>query len=199
MPRVRYLLMLMALLVVSGQAAAQVYKYVDENGVTVFTNIPPNSGRYKVHNLGCYGMCRKGVDWRAIPLKTNEFEPEIRATSEVYNVDEALIRAVIHAESWFDPEAVSRTGAQGLMQLMPATQLRFGVSNPFDPVESLTGGVAYLDWLLSEFEGDWELAVAAYNAGENAVREHGGVPPYNETREYLRRIRILYSRYRSGS
>ena len=180
-------------------APAQVYKYVDENGVTVFTNIPPNSGRYKVHNLGCYGMCRKSVDWRAIPLKTREFEPEIRATSEVYNVDEALIRAVIHAESWFDPEAVSHTGAQGLMQLMPATQSRFGVNDPFDPVESLTGGVAYLDWLLTEFEGDWELAVAAYNAGENAVRRHDGVPPYDETREYLRRVRILYSRYRSGS
>lgn len=180
-------------------AGAQVYKYVDENGVTVFTNIPPNSGRYNVHNLGCYGTCRKGVNWDATPLKTADYHPEISATSEVYDVDEALIRAVIHAESWFNPEAVSRSGAQGLMQLMPATQARFGVTDPFDPVESLTGGVAYLDWLLGEFEGDWELAVAAYNAGENAVREHGGVPPYSETREYVRRIRILYSRYRSGS
>lgn len=190
--------LLLALLVLSASAAAQVYKYVDENGVTNFTNIPPNSGKYKVHNLGCYGTCRKGVNWRATPLKVSEFQPEIRATSEVYGVDEALIRAIIHAESWFNPEAVSRTGAQGLMQLMPATQTRFGVADPFDPVESLTGGVAYLDWLLSEFKGDWELAVAAYNAGENAVRRHDGIPPFDETREYVRRVRILYSRYRSG-
>ena len=110
-------------------------------------------------------------------------------------VDEALVRAIMHAESWFNPAAVSHAGAQGLMQLMPATQARFGVADPFDPVDNISAGVAYLAELLDEFDNDWELAVAAYNAGENAVRRHAGIPPFSETREYVRRIRILRMRY----
>jgi soluble lytic murein transglycosylase-like protein len=81
------------------------------------------------------------------------------------------------------------------MQLMPATQQRFGVRNPFDPLDNITAGVAYLAWLHEEFSGDLERVIAAYNAGENAVRRHGGIPPYPETREYVRRVNILYRRY----
>lgn len=84
------------------------------------------------------------------------------------------------------------------MQLMPATQRRFGVRNPFDPVDNISAGVAYLSWLLEEFQGDLDRAIAAYNAGENAVRRHGGIPPYPETREYVRRVNILYQRYRES-
>jgi soluble lytic murein transglycosylase-like protein len=176
-------------------AAAQIYTYTDENGVTVFTDRKPDSNRYDVHDLGCYGTCRKGVDWRRTPLKHGVFDAEIRAASEIFGVDDALVRAIVHAESWYEPEAVSRSGAQGLMQLMPATQRRFGVANPFDPLDNITAGVAYLAWLYEEFSGDLDRVIAAYNAGENAVRRHGGIPPYPETREYVRRVNILYRRY----
>ncbi|MEX2497289.1 MAG: transglycosylase SLT domain-containing protein [Wenzhouxiangellaceae bacterium] len=185
------------LAVVSSAANAQVYRYEDENGITVLTNIKPEPGRYQdVRNIGCYGTCIKGVDWHATPLRRAEFSGEVRAAAEVHGVDEALVRAVMHAESWFNPSAVSHAGAQGLMQLMPATQSRFGVADPFDPLDNISAGVAYLAELLEDFENDWELAVAAYNAGETAVRKYGGIPPFAETREYVRRIRILRARYR---
>jgi len=175
---------------------AQVYRYTDENGITVLTNIKPEPGRYEnVRNVGCYGTCIKGVDWHATPLKRSEYREELRAAAEVHGVDEALVRAIMHAESWFNPAAVSHAGAQGLMQLMPATQARFGVADPFDPLDNISAGVAYLAELLDEFD-DWELAVAAYNAGENAVRRYAGIPPFSETQEYVRRIRILRMRYR---
>jgi soluble lytic murein transglycosylase-like protein len=180
-------------------ALAQVYTYVDENGITVYTNSKPDTTRYRVRNIGCYGTCRTGVDWNRTPLKNGEFADEVAAVADVFGVDSALIRAVMHVESWFQVDAVSSAGAQGLMQLMPGTQKRFGVSNPFDPLDNITAGAAYLAWLLEEFEGDLTRAIAAYNAGENAVRRHGGVPPFSETREYVRRVNIMYQRYRTGS
>jgi hypothetical protein len=175
---------------------AQVYTYVDENGVTVFTDRKPDTVRYRVRNLGCYGTCRTGVNWDRTPLKIQPFAAEVQAAAEIFGVDQALIRAIMHAESWFEPQAVSRAGAQGLMQLMPATQQRFGVIDPFDPLQNITAGVEYLAWLMREFDADLHRVIAAYNAGENAVKRHGGVPPYDETREYLRRVNILYQRYR---
>lgn len=181
----------------SAPSRAQVYRYTDENGITVLTNIEPEPGRYEnVRNVGCYGTCIKGVDWHATPLKRSEYREELRAAAEVHGVDEALVRAIMHAESWFNPAAVSHAGAQGLMQLMPATQARFGVADPFDPLDNISAGVAYLAELLDAFDDDWELAVAAYNAGENAVRRYAGIPPFSETQEYVRRIRILRMRYR---
>ena len=183
----------------SGSVLGQIYTYVDENGITVFTDRKPDTQRYRVRNLGCYGTCRTGVDWERTPLKADRFAPEIEAASEVFGVEAALIRAVMHAESWFEADAVSHAGAQGLMQLMPDTARRFGVSNAFDPVDNITGGAAYLAWLAEKFERDLIRMVAAYNAGENAVVRHDGVPPYPETQEYVRRVRILYRRYRENS
>jgi soluble lytic murein transglycosylase-like protein len=197
---VRILVLVLAALTMvmaSASSLAQVYRYTDENGITVLTNIKPAPGRFEdVRNVGCYGTCIKGVDWQATPLKRSEYREEIRAAAAVHGVDEALVRAIMHAESWFNPAAVSHAGAQGLMQLMPATQARFGVADPFDPLANISAGVAYLAVLLDEFDNDWELAVAAYNAGETAVRRHAGIPPFAETREYVRRIRILRMRYR---
>lgn len=188
--------MVLALTTAGWPAEAQVYRYTDENGITVLTNVKPEPGRYEnVRNVGCYGTCIKGVDWHSTPLKRTEYRDEVRAAAEIHGVDEALVRAIMHAESWFNPAAVSHAGAQGLMQLMPATQARFGVADPFDPLDNISAGVAYLAELLDEFENDWELAVAAYNAGETAVRRHAGIPPFSETREYVRRIRILRMRY----
>jgi soluble lytic murein transglycosylase-like protein len=96
--------------------------------------------------------------------------------------------AVVRHESGFDPEARSPAGARGLMQLMPATARRFGVDDPDDPAQNLRGGTRYLRWLLDRYQGDVRLALAGYHAGEGAVARHGGVPPYRETREYVRRV-----------
>ena len=109
-----------------------------------------------------------------------------------YRIDPKLLLAVIATESAFQVDAVSPRNAQGLMQLMPETAARFGVKNPFDPAENIRGGTRYLRWLLATFTGDLKLALAAYNAGEEAVMRYGGVPPYPETQTYLQRVRLLY-------
>jgi soluble lytic murein transglycosylase-like protein len=112
----------------------------------------------------------------------------IRKLSERYGLAPELVQAVIRQESAFDPFAVSVKGAQGLMQLMPGTAERFGVQDVFDPAENIHGGVRYLRHLLDRYEGDTRLALAAYNAGEGAVDRYKGIPPYAETRDYVRRI-----------
>ena len=147
----------------------------------------------------CYASDPKcnQLDWEKIPLNRSAFREAIQTAAEEYAVDDALIRAIIHAESAYQPEALSPKGAQGLMQLMPATQAELQVVDVFDPVSNIDGGTLYLSRLLGQFDQNVELAAAAYNAGPGAVREYGGVPPYKETKEYVRRIKILYRRYRS--
>ncbi|MCW8925126.1 MAG: lytic transglycosylase domain-containing protein [Xanthomonadales bacterium] len=194
---------LLVILSLSGahSVQAQVYKFTDENGVTHYTSVRPESlANVAVLNFPCYASDPKcsQLDWEHIPLNRRAFEEEIRAAAEVFEVDGALVRAIIHAESAYQPDALSPRGAQGLMQLMPTTQQELQVVDVFDPVDNITGGTRYLAALLDQFDQDVELATAAYNAGPNAVRKHGGVPPYAETREYVRRVKILYRRYRSG-
>lgn len=191
------LLLALLLVTVSGNAgASQIYKYVDENGVVTYTNVKPDRNRYRVVDLGCYGSCGRRVDWHQVALRNEDFSNEIRQLSNQFAVDPALVRAIVHAESHFNPRAVSRKGAQGLMQLMPATQKQYGVSNPFEPLQNLSAGIEHLAELLRRFDGSINLATAAYNAGEGAVRQHNGVPPFQETREYVRRVNILYDRYK---
>jgi soluble lytic murein transglycosylase-like protein len=177
---------------------AQVYKWVDENGIVTYSNIaPPKQQDFQVLRFPCYAAdpkCRS-VSWEKIPLNTQAFRTEIRSASQFNAVDESLIRAIIHAESAYQADALSPKGAQGLMQLMPETQVELDVSNPFDPEDNIQGGARYLSQLMAEFDGDLELAAAAYNAGSNAVYKYGGVPPYDETQEYVRRVKILYRRY----
>jgi len=179
-------------------AAAQVYKWVDENGIVTFSNIaPPTDQDYQVLRFPCYAAdpkCRS-VSWEKVPLNTRSFSREIQSAAAFNSVEESLIRAIIHAESAYQPDARSPKGAQGLMQLMPATAADLHVSNPFDPAENIDGGARYLSRLLAEFKGDLDLAAAAYNAGPQAVYKYGGVPPYDETQEYVRRVKILYRRY----
>lgn len=179
-------------------AQGQVYKWVDEEGIVTYSNIaPPTDQDFTVLKFPCYAAdpkCRS-VSWEKVPLNTRAFRTEILSASQYNAVDESLIRAIIHAESAYQPDAQSPKGAQGLMQLMPATQVELDVSDPFDPDDNIQGGARYLSQLLEEFDGDFELAAAAYNAGPQAVYKYGGIPPYDETREYVRRVKILYRRY----
>ena len=182
--------------------AAEVYKYVDEKGIVTYTNQKPSTRYdYEIFKFPCYASdpsCR-GVRWEKVPLNTRAFSKEIRSAARFNEVEESLIRAIIHAESAYQPDAVSPKGAQGLMQLMPATQAELEVSDPFNPGLNIDGGARYLSRLLAEFNGNVALAAAAYNAGMGAVHKYGGIPPYDETEEYVRRVRILYKRYRAAA
>ncbi len=189
------ILLISSLLLSSKAVISQVYTYVDENGITVLTSKKPDPTRYSFKNHGCFGTCRTGVTWTSTPLKPKLYADHINEAANTFGVDKALIRAIMHAESWFEREALSKSGAQGLMQLMPATQARFDVKDPHDPKQNINAGVEYLAWLMKEFKQDKNLVIAAYNAGENAVKRHNGVPPFSETKEYLRRVNILYKRY----
>jgi soluble lytic murein transglycosylase-like protein len=126
------------------------------------------------------------------PAERKAVEESVHAMAPGFGLDPHLVLAVIAAESAFDKTAVSPKGAQGLMQLMPQTASRFGVTNAFDPEQNLRGGMTYLAWLIEQFRGDLDLALAGYNAGEGAVEQYRGIPPYQETREYVRRIRSAY-------
>jgi len=183
----------------TGQAkTTYVYRYKQSNGAALLTNVPQRSltlvstSAYQSFDKGWTGSLFKSANWK---LNREAYNDTILAMANSKSVDPALVRAVIHAESSFNPTAVSRTGAMGLMQLMPGTAARFGVGNAFDPQENIRGGVTYLRFLLDKFNGDIRLAAAGYNAGEGAVMKYGGVPPYNETTEYVARVLDLHGKY----
>lgn len=194
-------LLIFACLSYSQLALAEVYKFTDKDGIVHYTNIRPTGQQnVKTFSFPCYASDPKcnQLDWEKIPLNRAAFKDEIYTAAAVFAVDDALIRAIIHAESAYQPDALSPKGAQGLMQLMPATQQELQVTDVFDPASNIEGGTLYLSRLLGQFNQNVELAAAAYNAGPGAVSEYGGVPPYKETREYVRRVTILYRRYRSA-
>lgn len=180
---------------------ADMYKFTDKDGIVHYTNVRPTGQKnVKTFSFPCYASdptCNQ-LDWENTPLNRQAYDNEIRAAAEVFTVDDSLIRAIIHAESAYHPDALSPRGAQGLMQLMPATQKELEVVDVFDPLSNIEGGTLYLSKLLNQFDQSVDLAAAAYNAGPGAVREYGGIPPYKETREYVRRVKILYRRYRSS-
>ncbi len=186
-------------LMVSICAVADVYKFTDAEGVVHYTSIKPGSEQnYSTFRFPCYASdpkCRE-VDWEQVPLNTRLFSDEISTAAARYSVDESLIRAIIHAESAYQPDALSPKGAQGLMQLMPAVQEELQIAKPFDPESNIEGGTYHLARMLKQFDDSVELAAAAYNSGAAVVVEYGGIPPFSETREYVRRVQILYRRYR---
>jgi soluble lytic murein transglycosylase-like protein len=139
------------------------------------------------------------VDFAHTPLNINAFNDQIAASASEFGVDPALVRAVIHAESAFNPNAVSLKGAQGLMQLMPGTASDLSVNNPFDATQNIRGGTQYLAMLLKQFNGDEKLAAAAYNAGAQNVQKYKGVPPFDETQVYVQRVAQLRQRYGAAS
>ncbi len=186
----------------SPAAAPKIYKYRDKNGVVTYQSAVPPSGisfvefKPRVDCFACY--TRSGVNWETTPLFVGRYEQEIQRHASLHNVSPALVKAVIHAESAFNPQARSRVGAQGLMQLMPGTAAELGVASPFDPDQNIDGGVRYLAMLLRMYNNDMRLATAAYNAGPGAVKRYNGVPAYPETRAYVQRVAILERRYRQG-
>ena len=180
----------------------QVYSYV-KDGVRHYTSSRPRGQVGTLRTISysyietCYACGKRSkVNFGNVRLNTSAYGDEIAAASSKYGVDEAVVRAIIHAESAFNPKALSRVGAQGLMQLMPATARRFGVGDAFDARQNISGGVQYLAWLLKRFDGDLTLAAAGYNAGEGAVDKYKGVPPYAETKRYVERVGVLAARYR---
>jgi len=182
----------------------QIYSYI-QDGVRHYTSKAPRGlgGAVAVRTIKysfmetCYACGAKpGVNFGTLRLNSVAYQAEISAAARDYGVDEAIVRAIIHAESAFNPNALSRVGAQGLMQLMPATARRFGVGNAFDAGQNIRGGVQYLAFLLKRFNGDLSLTAAGYNAGEGAVDKYKGVPPYSETQRYVQRVGLLADRYR---
>lgn len=174
-----------------GEAKADIYFYKDPQGILHFTNVPSHSGYRTIIREG-------GLDPRLSSLAPGRVEEMIRAASERYGVDPHLVRAVVKAESDFNALARSYKGAQGLMQLMPETARLHNVSNVFDPEENIDAGVRHLRLLLDRYQGDVRLALAGYNAGMKAVEKYGGVPPYPETRDYIRRVLNYHQSYRAN-
>lgn len=192
MRTLRRALLLAATLSVACLAAhpvhAQIYTRINSRGVIEATNVPESSA-YRLTYPG-KGTLIHSRGFRVASYR-GQFDRDINAAAATFDVTADLIKAVIQVESEFDPQAVSSKGAQGLMQLMPFTARRFGVSDAFEPRQNIFGGVQFLRFLLDLFRGDVDLALAAYNAGENAVLRHGGVPPYKETRGYVRKVHDL--------
>ena len=182
----------------AAEESTRIYKYL-RNGAPVFTDVPPARGAYSIYRPSCFACdLYSTVNWNATPLQLDVYSEEINRAAHLYQVDTALVRAVIHAESAFNPRARSPKGAAGLMQLMPGTARDLGVADAHVPSENIRGGVQYLAQLLAQFRNDVRLATAAYNAGPNAVRKHAGVPPYAETQLYVERVGVLYQRYKAS-
>lgn len=179
-------------------AAADIYKYEDKEGVLHFTDAPTDH-RFKVFMRDIKKDQKLRTTFRlgGCVKDPKEFEPIINSCALEYGVDKSLVKAVIQAESGYNPNAVSRKGAAGLMQLMPKTAEGLKVSNSLDPAENIRGGVRYLKFLLDTFKGDVSLALAAYNAGLSKVAKYGGIPPYEETRNYVAKVLNYRSSYRN--
>jgi soluble lytic murein transglycosylase-like protein len=183
------------LLTLSASGRADIYKNVDASGVVSFTNKPTG----KASELYAKDKPKIPVFLPSdtSPERFSRYDVYIRQAATLYQIPEELVRAVIKVESDFDPRAVSRANARGLMQLIPETAERMLVTDHFDPRQNVFGGTRYLRVLANLFNGDLELTIAAYNAGENAVIRNGGIPPYEETQAYVGKVLAYYRYYRA--
>jgi soluble lytic murein transglycosylase len=163
---------------------ADIYKHVDKNGVIYFTNIPKGKGYKKIIS----GKNSKSSGWNQI----------VRDKSIKYSIEPSIIKALITVESNWDPEAVSNKGAIGLMQLMPSTANDMNIKNSFDPGENIEGGTRYLRYLLDRFNGNLDLALAAYNAGPETVQKHGGIPSITETIKFVESVISIHKKESAG-
>lgn len=184
---------------ISMPSQADIYKYVDKHGRVILTDKPAHKGYKRLVKTW------KGWEEAKVPKNFNwvknqeKFDPTIRSVAKVYKIPHTLLHAVITAESSYNPDAISRAGAVGLMQLMPETAKQYGVSNRRDPKQNIYGGSRYLRHLLKLYKNNLVLALAAYNAGEGAVKKYGNkIPPYKETRNYVKKVIKYYKKYRSS-
>jgi len=183
-------------------ARADIYSYTDADGVLHFTNTPSKVEPWKLHAKSSDGPKAKPPGWHPRPFggggveRYTKYDEIVREAAAYYQLPEAFVRSIIKVESDFDPTALSVAGAQGLMQLMPETGARLLVVDPWDPRENIFGGCRYLRILANTFNGDLDLTVAAYNAGEGAVIRAGGIPAIAETQDYVVKVKYWYRRYR---
>jgi len=173
--------------IVADFAGAAIYKYVDERGRISLTNIPVNA------NFRYYQAEPGEKKHQSVAV-----EDLIKHYAKMYSLDSNLVRAVVRAESNFDERAISLRGAVGLMQLHPQTIIDLAVVDPFDPSENIAGGTRYLRKMLNRFNGDVDLALAAYNSGPATVERYKGIPPYPETKEYIEKVKYYFQLYRQG-
>lgn len=207
------LTVLLLALCLSRPGWADIYVYTDANGTVSLSNVPTDA-RYEVliaaplPGAGAAPAAGPGKSLKPVkPVKPapplagkTRYDRMVDEVSRTYGLDSALLHAVISVESSYNSKAVSNKGAAGLMQLMPATARRYGVADAFDPAQNLGGGARYLRDLLQMFDSDVSLALAAFNAGENAVKKHGNrIPPYRETQRYVPRVLDYYQRYRAAA
>jgi soluble lytic murein transglycosylase-like protein len=206
MPCARLLLVLLLVASPLVAGADSVRTWTDRDGVIHFSNLPKgkrSGARFQPFKDGVKVVLEGTDEPAASPLRkaftprnVSHFDEYLSEACARYRIPEALARAILAAESNFDPAAVSRAGAMGLMQLMPQTALMMYVDDILDPRENIHGGVRYLRLLTNEFDGDLVKVIAAYNAGPSAVKKSGGIPPFEETREYVERVLRLYQRYK---
>ena len=200
-------LIFMCVVLVPVIGKADIYRYVDKDGVIHFTNVPTEPNYRKIPSLPAlptytakrpayYGVARgqQSLTCPTGPANQYAYDFHIQLACQRYNLDRKLVKAVIRAESGYNAQAVSPKGAAGLMQLMPGTSKDLGVLDPFDPYQNIDGGARYLRAMLNRFGNDVILALAAYNAGPESVQKYGGVPPYDETQTYVQRVLDYYSR-----
>src|SRR6202042_2395354 len=192
MPR---LAVLIAILLTASTAAAnpKIYTYMDAQGQRHYTDVPDNN-RYRLLVFSSQDRTASGDRYdMQLLAKASQYDSIIEQAAATAALEPNLLRAVIVVESGFNSRAVSKRGAVGLMQLMPATASRFGVANRYDPIQNIRGGAAYLKFLMDRFGHDMRLALAAYNAGEEAVDRNGGqIPPFSETMAYVPRVMKIY-------
>ena len=172
------------------------YKSVKQDGTALFSDRQPVNRPYQLMRFDCFACDPvSNINWHTVPLYTKPYNRIIAKAADAHLLDPALIRAVIHAESSFRPQVVSKKGAVGLMQLMPQTAAFLGVQDASHPEQNIIAGSRYLAQLLKQHNSDLALALAAYNAGASNVKRYGGIPPFAETQAYVERVTILHKRY----
>ncbi len=183
---------LLAVLLIAAAAEADIYRYIDENGVACYTDAPRDKKAEKIMRTDP-AVSTGSADTNHKSSQQRDFTGIVADKASKYEIDPSLVHAVIKTESNGNPYAVSRKGAMGLMQLMPMTANDLEVRNPFDPEENIDGGTRYLKYLIEKFKGDLTLALAAYNAGPNLVEKKRGVPEISETKQYVKKVLSLYN------
>lgn len=196
------LLSLLGFALVSNVGAQTVFVYKDQNGSSVITNVKSTDPGLKLvksytptSQIEILGPAHYKLTKRKLNTRETEFDQTIFDLADAFNLDRALIKAIVHIESSFNPQAVSPKGAQGLMQLMPATASSYNVNNPFNAYDNLRGGIAFFADLMHRYQNDVRLALAAYNAGETAVSKYQGIPPFPETQAYVKYVLQLHKNY----